>query len=138
MLQTTSKLFGHGRDRLSPIGIRQNGIRLIPMLGGITRMEKARTYHTAVIWRLLAAGVVPFAVLSCYLMFSRWPTRWFTAASDYIGLIVSVVAGLAFIVSLPIHPSYRIASSFFYILVISAILFFYCFWFVGVVFGDWV
>ena len=30
-----AKFFGHGCDRLSPIGIRQNGIRLIPMLGVI-------------------------------------------------------------------------------------------------------
>lgn len=104
---------------------------------GVNRMEKRQSHRAAIIWRLIIAGLLPFVVLSCYLFFSRWPTRWFTTASDYAGFIVSIVTGLAFIVTLPIHLIYRIASSFFYVFIFWYILAFYALEFVGVVFGDW-
>jgi hypothetical protein len=99
-------------------------------------MEQIQSYR-GIVWRSVAAAALPFVVLSGYLFFSRWPSRWFTTASDYAGLAVSVAAGVMFIATLPIRPSLRILSSAIYVPALCVVLFLYCFWFVGVVFGDW-
>ena len=70
MLQTTSKLFGHGCDRLSPIGIRQNGIRLIPMLGSMSITPTIRVIVSDVLIVAALVAIVfgygPFPMLFAF------------------------------------------------------------------------
>lgn len=81
--------------------------------------------------------VAPFLVLSVYLYFSRWPTSWFTATSDFVGLGLSIAAGTVFLLHLPISGWLRVLITVLYLPMIGAALFFYCFMFVGVVFDTW-
>ena len=87
---------------------------------------------------LLVPGaiVAPFLVLSVYLYFSRWPTGWFTATSDFVGLGLSIAAGTVFLLHLPISGWLRVLITVLYLPMIGAALFFYCFMFVGVVFNT--
>jgi hypothetical protein len=96
-----------------------------------------RSCYRGILWRSIAAAVVPFAVLSAYLFFSRWPSRGFTGFSDYVALAGSVAVGIVFIVILPIRPAARFVWSIIYVLSIPFLLVYYCFFFVGVVFGNW-
>ena len=100
-------------------------------------MEHIETRPTRFVWRLFAAGLLPFVVESTYDFFSRWPTYRFTTASDYAALAFSVLVGSAFVVTLPLRAPYRIFSLLIYIPVFCVLLFFYGFWFVGVVFHEW-
>src|SRR5262245_25002255 len=47
-------------------------------------------------WRLAAAAVSPFALISAYLFLSRWPSYHFTTLSDFLGLGLPVFIGAAF------------------------------------------
>nr|CAA9248140.1 hypothetical protein AVDCRST_MAG63-1791 [uncultured Armatimonadetes bacterium] len=86
---------------------------------------------------MLGAVVAPFLTISAYLYFSRWPTRWFTATSDYIGLGLSVAAGMAFLLRLPVLVRWRALAAVVYLPTIGAALVFYSLMFVGAVFNDW-
>ncbi|MEO8427839.1 MAG: hypothetical protein ABI651_12085 [Verrucomicrobiota bacterium] len=87
-------------------------------------------------WRLVAATLAPFAAASIYLFFTRWPSYRFTAFSDYVSLADSILAGAAFVATLPIRPSQRVLSLLIYIPVLAVLLFFYTFWFIAVVFHN--
>lgn len=87
---------------------------------------------------LVAAAVVgPFAVMSLYLFFSRWPTRWFTGSSDYVAIPVSALLAAALIWLVPLRPLVRIAVALVAATLLWGLLFLYSFYFVGAVFGDW-
>jgi len=87
-------------------------------------------------WRLIAAALTPFVAASVYLFLSRWPSYQFTTFSDYAGLAVSIFIGAAFITTLPIRWSHRVMWLVLYIPVLAALLFFFTFWFMAVVFQD--
>jgi len=87
-------------------------------------------------WRLAAAALAPFVTASAYLFFTRWPSHRFTELSDYAGLSVSVLVGAAFVATLPIRPSQRVLSLFIYVPLFAALLFFFSFLFIAVVFHD--
>ena len=88
---------------------------------------------------MLVAGAVvgPFAVMSLYLLFSRWPTRWFTGSSDYVAISVSALLAAPLIWLMPLRPLLRIAVALVVATILSVLLFLYSFYFVGAVFGDW-
>jgi hypothetical protein len=99
-------------------------------------MEQIETKRTRFGWRLVGAATAPFVVASAYLFFTRWPSYRFTTFSDYAALAISVLAGAVFVAVLPIRPHQRVLSLFFYVPILAMVLFFYTFWFVGVVFHD--
>jgi hypothetical protein len=106
------------------------------MLDHTTRMDQIATRPRGFGWRLVAAALAPFAAASVYLFLTRWPSYRFTAFSDYAGLAVSVLVGAVFIATLPIRAPYRVLSLLLYLPVIAALLFFFTFWFIAVVFHD--
>lgn len=87
-------------------------------------------------WRLIGAALTPFATESVYLFFSRWPSYHFTAFSDYAGFGISVLIGTAFVATLPINFSQRVFWLVIYIPAFAALLFFFTFCFIAVVFQD--
>jgi hypothetical protein len=99
-------------------------------------MEQIATSLRGFRWRLIAAAIAPFAAASVYLFLTRWPSYRFTAFSDYAGVAVSVLIGAVFIATLPIRASYRVVSLLVYLPVIGALMFFFAFWFIAVVFRD--
>jgi len=88
---------------------------------------------------MLVAGAVvgPFAVMSLYLFFSRWPTRWFTGSSDYVAISVSALLAAVLIWQMPLRPLVRFALALVAATLLAGLLFLYSFYFVGAVFGDW-
>ncbi len=100
-------------------------------------MEHIESKPKGLVWRSFAAIVLPFAVLSAYLFFSRWPSYRFTTFSDYAGLVASVLVGVAFVATMPVRTQVRALSLLIYVPVLCVLLFFYCLLFVGVVFGEW-
>src|SRR5690242_9332242 len=88
--------------------------------------------------RATAAVVLPFALMSVYLLLSRWPSRWFTTLSDYAAGAVSLLAGSALIATLPISREVRLLLLLFYVPMLCFLLFLYGLQFVGMVFGDWI
>jgi hypothetical protein len=87
--------------------------------------------------RLIGVIVAPLMLLSIYLFFSRWPTRWDNRMIDWIALGTSSLVGAALLGSLPAKNVSRAIRVVIYIPVSSVLLFFYAFFFVGIVFGDW-
>ena len=85
---------------------------------------------------MVAAALAPFAAASIYLFLSRWPSYRFTTFSDYAGLGLSVLIGAVFIATLPVRPHLRILSLVLYLPVVAALLFYFSFWFIAVVFHD--
>ena len=83
-----------------------------------------------------AAAVVPLAVFTLYLLSSRWPTRWFSGTSDYLGLAVADASGIVCIWRVIEHPGWRLVCSLMYLLLCSGILILFGFRFVCGVFGD--
>jgi hypothetical protein len=99
-------------------------------------MQQGTTRPKRLGWRLAAAVLAPFAVASVYLFLTRWPSYRFTAFSDYAGLSVSVLIGAAFIAMSPIPAHLRVFSLLLYVPVVAAMVIFYGFCFIGVVFHD--
>ena len=99
-------------------------------------MEDTANRCSGVGWKLTAAALSPFVLASAYLFFSRWPSYRFTALSDYVGLGLPVLVGAAFVAMLPFPKGLRILFVIFYVPVVAALLFFYTFWFIAVVFHD--
>ena len=87
-------------------------------------------------WCLVAAVLLPFAVESIYLFFSRWSSYHFTAFSDWAGSIVSIIVGAAFIGFLPLQARWRVISLVIYVPVFFALLAFYDLMFIAIVFHD--
>jgi hypothetical protein len=91
----------------------------------------------AVGWAVVGALVAPPAVMSAYLALSRWPSRWFTAGSDWLFLALSVGVGVAFLARLPLPSVGRMALACMYVAVAGVALVLYSLYFVGFVFDDW-
>jgi len=79
----------------------------------------------------------PLALMSVYLGFSRWPTRWFTGGSDWVALLLSVGIGLVGIGRLPIPVVARAVLAVLYVPVAGFVLLLYSLCFVGYMFDDW-
>ena len=85
---------------------------------------------------VLGALAAPIALLSVYLYLSRWPNRWFSPATDFIALGISIlVGGLCVWRLLPSRRSQLVAVSI-YVVAYFVVLFVYGFSFVCNVFQD--
>ncbi len=80
---------------------------------------------------------MPFALFSAYLFFTRWPSRLESGTTDWIALAASCVAAAAFVALLPVQRVLRTVLAILYLPLSAILLFFYGFYFVGMVFGDW-
>jgi hypothetical protein len=100
-------------------------------------MEPPVSGYRRIIWRFVGACVVPLALWSAYLYFSRMLAKSSTTVSDYAGLLIAVGAGVAFVATGRVGRGDRVFYSIIYVLMMGITLFMYAFWFVGVVFGDW-
>lgn len=85
---------------------------------------------------IIGAALVPLALFTLYLVASRWPTRWFSSTSDYIGLAVAEACGVACIWRVIAYPGWRLAASLMYLLLCSGVLILFGFGLVCGVFGD--
>jgi hypothetical protein len=85
---------------------------------------------------LAGASLAPFALMSVYLFFTRWPSYRFSALTDYVALGGSVLAGAALVALLPLRISLRALLLLVYLPLISRLLFYYVFAFIGFVFHD--
>lgn len=104
--------------------------------GALPNMEGIKARQKGVAWRLIAAALTPFAAISVYLLFTRWPSYRFTAFSDYAGLVGSVLIGAAFMATLPIRLPRRIVWLVVYIPVFAALTFFFTLLFIAAVFHE--
>ncbi len=78
----------------------------------------------------------PLAAATIYLIFSRWPSRWFTAMSDYSALTIALLVGLGGLVLLPWALTKKIIISVLYIPLTLVVLGYYSLFFVCAAFGD--
>jgi hypothetical protein len=85
---------------------------------------------------MIGAALVPLVFFTLYLIASRWPTRWFSSTSDYLGLAVAETGGVICIWRVIAHPVWRLVVSLMYLLVCTGILILFGFGFVCGVFGD--
>jgi len=92
-------------------------------------MRLTATKSAGVGWRLGAAVATPFAIASLYLLISRWPSDHSTNLTDYAALSICVLAGAAFIATLPIRSHWRILALILFIPVTAVMLAYYAFWF---------
>jgi hypothetical protein len=60
-------------------------------------------------WLIAVAG--PLLVASVYLLFSRWPVRWWSAVFDYAALVVAVLVGVVGVCIAIQSPVRRIVCS---------------------------
>jgi hypothetical protein len=105
-------------------------------LGHITHMEQFETRTRGFRWRLTTAALAPFVASSVYLIFSRWPSYRFTTFGDYVSLVVSIIIGAAFVATLPISLRQRLLWLLIYIPVCGAVLFFFTFLLIAVIFHE--
>jgi len=78
----------------------------------------------------------PLTLATAYLIFSRWPSRWFTATSDYSAIGVALIIGLAGLKLLPLSVAKKLALAILYIPVTFVLLGYYGLSFVCIAFGD--
>jgi hypothetical protein len=97
-------------------------------------MEGVETKHRRFGWCLAAAVLLPFALESLYLFFSRWPSNHNTEFSDLAGSIISLLLGASFIVLLPIRLRWRLISVVLYVPLMLSMLSVHAFAFVVTVF----
>jgi hypothetical protein len=79
----------------------------------------------------------PLLVYTAYLLFSRWPYRWFSGITDWSALGISILISLISLWIINISTSHKIFWSIILMTVGTFFLYAYTFYFIGVVFGDW-
>jgi uncharacterized SAM-binding protein YcdF (DUF218 family) len=87
--------------------------------------------------RWLTTVLIPFVIASVYLWFSRWPTRWFTTASDYIALAVAVAVFVGAVLAMPLERKKKVLIALGGAPVVAAALTVFALVFVSMAFGDW-
>lgn len=92
---------------------------------------KSRTLR---LW--LSVLISPLVIASLYLLFSRWPFRWFTGPLDWAALVVTVGVGAASLFLVLDSVSDRIVGLLLYVPVACVAVGFYSLGFVCAAFGD--
>lgn len=87
--------------------------------------------------RWITVVIAPFAITSIYLWLSRWPSRWFTATSDYTAFAAAIVVFSAAVLTLPLERKKKILIAACSLPFLAAALTFFSLIFVGIAFGDW-
>lgn len=99
-------------------------------------MQLNQTKLTGIIWRLLSAAVIPFVVISAYLLLKGW---LFHGASRPIwetdfAFAVAVISGCAMLLTMPIRLTFRVCCLPLYAIIIWLLLVPYTLLFIAVVF----
>ena len=102
-----------------------------------TLASETDSYPRSSIVSVIGATLAPLIVFSAAIYFTRWPRSIFTTWSDYAAIAASVAIGSFFLLRLAWPPLARTLALVLYIPSLSIFLFYYCFLFVGAVFGDW-
>lgn len=84
----------------------------------------------------LAVVFAPLIVMSVYLVFSRWPARWFTGTFDYAGLTVSVFVGAASLFLVLESRVKKVVGLVLYVPLAGLVVGWYTLGFVCAAFGD--
>src|SRR4051794_33674827 len=85
---------------------------------------------------LVGAAVMPFAVVTLYLCFSRWPTEWSTAGTTYAALATAIAAGGVYLVRSQLPVFARVLLCVPYAVVVGVLLVGYALLFECEVSGD--
>ena len=99
-------------------------------------MSGALRLNARVYVLIAAAAVLPFLVLTIYLLASRWPARWFSVASDEVGLGISALTATACIWLIRVRPLWRVLALVAYIPALYVALTMYGLVFVCSTFSD--
>jgi hypothetical protein len=84
----------------------------------------------------IAFLAMPFVVFTLYLFFSRWPSRWFTEASDFAGLGLALASGMWYFPRGDVPSFGWVVTMAAYALVMLFLLLWYGLFFVCAAFGD--
>ncbi len=86
----------------------------------------------------LGAIIVPYLTLSIFIVVWEWLKYFlFPGVTLYVGIPLSIVTGVVFILLLPLKLPARVLVLVLYIALQAYLLFFYVFLFGGVVFVEW-
>jgi len=99
---------------------------------------KSPSTKIKLLWRLPAAALAPFVIVSVYLLVSGWLYRGSGNHSMTPAVVIGIGLGSWFVLSLPAHWSIRIICLLFYVPLVFAALIPYSLWFIAVVFHGMV
>ncbi len=86
----------------------------------------------------LGAIIAPYLTLSIFIVVWEWLKDFlFPGVTLYVGIPLSIVTGVVFIVLLPVKRWVRLLILVPYLPVVAYLSFFYTLYFIGFVYGDW-
>jgi hypothetical protein len=88
------------------------------------------------IWALALALPAPTAMMTAYLTLTRWPTKHFTAWSDWAGLLASIGVGVVLVIASRLRRGGLLGTLVIFVPVQLGWLFFFSLDFVCRMFGD--
>ncbi len=87
----------------------------------------------------LGAIIAPYLTLSILIVVSVWLKDFLVSGvTFYVDIFLSTVTGAVFIVLLPVKRWVRLLILVPYLPVVAYLSFFYGFYFIGFVYGDWI
>ncbi len=102
-------------------------------------MSMERRTRTRLVACSLGAIIAPYLTLSIFLVVSVWLKDFLVSGVTlYVGIPLSTVTGAVFIVLLPVKRWVRLLILVPYLPVVAYLSFFYGFYFIGFVYGDWI
>ena len=94
-------------------------------------MQQIESLKTSGAWRFLGMALAPILVMSACLLFTGWRNGQHDTG---LAFLAAIAAGECFVLMLPIRWGYRLICLFIYVPVAWALLFFYCLFFIFLVF----
>ncbi len=87
----------------------------------------------------LGAIIAPYLTLSIFIVVWEWLKDFlFPGVTLYVGIPLSIVTGVVFIVLLPVKRWVRLLILVPYLPVVAYLSFFYILYFVGFVYDEWI
>jgi hypothetical protein len=111
---------------------------LVVLAFGMTTRTKNTSTKISLLWRLPAAALAPFVILSADLLWSGWLYHGSGNHGMDPAIFIGIGVGSLFVLSLPVHWSIRILCLLFYVPLVFAALIPYSLWFIAVVFHGMV
>ena len=102
-------------------------------------MSMERRTRTRLVTCSLGAIIAPCLTLSIFIVVSVWLKDFlFPGVTLYVGIPLSIVTGVVFIVLLPVKRWVRLLILVPYLPVVAYLSFFYMLLFVGFVYDEWI